>query len=277
MKKFIAFLVIVVLLAGAAFYFGWLQFAVPADRLGVMVSKTGGVYPKIIARGIFSWRPERLLPTNAMIVTFSASPYSSTETVTGELPSGKIYGAWMQVPSPENPRVAQVDFSYTATITGAVRIKPERLPALYESGAAIDQSGLDIFLKQKCSEAARLACDALLARKTIDGAFVAGLSGNPAFSDVEVVSLHVESATIPDMELYEKARASYAAYRDRVNDALSSLARDHAVSTMRATAAMEQLEKLGILLQSYPQLAELFAKADSPAVIIREINSLFGQ
>jgi hypothetical protein len=277
MKKFIAFFVVAALLAGAAFYFGWLQFAVPADRLGVMVSKTGGVYPNVIERGVFLWRPERLLPTNAMIVSFSASPSVSTVTVTGELPSGKLYAAWMQVPSSDSRASGQADFSYTATITCALKIKPERLPALYESGAVTDQAALDVFLRQKCTDAARLACDALIARKTVDEAFVAGLSGNPAFFDTEVVRLHVESATVPDPELYERARASYAEYRDRVNDALSILAREHAVSTMKATAAMEQLEKLGILLQSYPLLAELFAKADSPAAVIREINSLFGQ
>lgn len=277
MKKFIVVLVILALAAGTAFYFGWLQFAVPADQLGVMASKTGGVYPTVIERGVFIWRPERLLPTNTMIVRFSAAPYTTAETVTGSLPSGKLLSAWLQLPASDSARAAPVDFSYSAEITSAVKIRPGSLPALYESGAVTGQDSLDALLKQKCAEASRLACAALLAQKPVDAAFVAGLAENPAFADVEVVSVFVERSTLPDMELYGIARESYNAYRAQVNAALSNLARDHALATMRSTAAIEQLEKLGEMMQKYPALTDLFSKADSPATVIREINSLFGQ
>lgn len=42
MKKFIMWLVLLLVLAGAVFFAGWIQFRVPAGQYGVYVTKTRG-------------------------------------------------------------------------------------------------------------------------------------------------------------------------------------------------------------------------------------------
>ena len=70
MKKFFLSLFIIILFAGAVFFIGWGQFAVPAGSYGVMVSKTSGISEKTIVPGEFCWFWERLLPTNVSMRTF---------------------------------------------------------------------------------------------------------------------------------------------------------------------------------------------------------------
>jgi hypothetical protein len=267
MKKFIAFLLFLIICAGVVFYFGWIQFAVPVDKYGVMVSKTGGIYPKVITHEQFMWRPERVLPTNVKLYFFDAAPYTSTETVSGELPSAKIYSAQLE----EKP-----DFSYSVTVSVSLNVKPESLVPLFEHTKITDQDGLNSYLKQKCAEVVKLTCDALLAQKKIDGAFIAELSALPAFFDIEIAALSVDQSRIPDIRLYNLARESYNNYRSEVSAAMTSLAQEHARSAMKATTAMEQLEKLGELLEKYPALLQLLSKSDSPSSVMKEINSFFG-
>ena len=274
MKKFIAFFIILLAAAGAVFYFGWIQFAVPADKYGIMVSKTGGVYPHVIQRGTFAWRPERLLPTNARLFLFSAEPVQTTQIIEGELPSARLYSEWMKIvaASADVNKEKAADFSYSAEFTVAAAVRAESLAALYMRGAITDQDSLEAFLKQKSHEAARLACQALIEKKSIDDAFIAELSLQSAFSDVVIAALYEEYSRIPDMELYALARESHNGYRNQVNTALSALAQEHAYSSMKSSAAMEQLEKFGELMQKYPSLLELLIKTNSPVELLKEIG-----
>ena len=147
MKKFIAFFIILLAAAGAVFYFGWIQFAVPADKYGIMVSKTGGVYPHVIQRGTFAWRPERLLPTNARLFLFPAEPVQTTQIIEGELPSARLYSEWMKIVAADSNKEKSADFSYSAAFTITAAVRAESLAALYVRGAITDQDSLDAFLK----------------------------------------------------------------------------------------------------------------------------------
>ena len=81
MKKFFLSLFIIILFAGAVFFIGWGQFAVPAGSYGVMVSKTSGISEKTIVPGEFCWFWERLLPTNVSMRTFSMIPVTKETTI----------------------------------------------------------------------------------------------------------------------------------------------------------------------------------------------------
>ncbi len=68
--KFFIWLIVLLAISGTVFFFGWLQFSVPAGSYGVMLSKSGGYYNEVITPGEFSWRWERLVPTNSEILIF---------------------------------------------------------------------------------------------------------------------------------------------------------------------------------------------------------------
>ena len=87
-----------------------------------------------------------------------------------------------------------------------------------------------------------------------------------------IAALYEERSRIPDMELYALARESHNGYRNQVNTVLSTLAQEHAYSSMKSSVAMEQLEKLGELMQKYPSLLELLTKTNSPVELLNEIG-----
>jgi hypothetical protein len=77
MKAFLITLIILVVLAGAAFYFGWLQILLPAENYAVIFTKTGGYDETVVRPGEFSWRWQRLIPTNMTVYTFDLHPRSA--------------------------------------------------------------------------------------------------------------------------------------------------------------------------------------------------------
>ena len=83
--------IILLVFAGVCFYIGWITFLVKPGYCAVMSSKTSGIYEKPIMPGVFTWRWERLLPTNVSLETFDLAPFKSTQVVSGSLPSSKIY------------------------------------------------------------------------------------------------------------------------------------------------------------------------------------------
>jgi len=89
--KFIIQLLLLLILAGLAFAFGYLQFAVPIGKYGVMVSKTSGYYDNIITHDDVIWKWERLIPTNSTIMLFNLLPIRIEKTITGELENAEKY------------------------------------------------------------------------------------------------------------------------------------------------------------------------------------------
>lgn len=95
MKKaifwFIFKLIILIIVAGVVFFVGYVQFKVPLGKYGVMLSKSSGYYEKLISHDEFTWRWEKLIPTNAVILTFDLSPLAIEKSVDGELENGSRY------------------------------------------------------------------------------------------------------------------------------------------------------------------------------------------
>ena len=93
MKKFLACVFILAVFSGVVFYFGWTQFRVKPDTIGIVVSKTHGIDDKPVLNGKFSWHWQFLLPTNAELRTFEIKPVNVTKEVSGCLPSGEAYAS----------------------------------------------------------------------------------------------------------------------------------------------------------------------------------------
>jgi len=121
MKRALVTLIILLVLGGVVFYFGWVQIRLPADACAVIFTKTGGFDQRVTMPGAFSWRLERLLPGNLTAYRYSLVPHRARVQILRTLPSAQLYSAIL----PEKP-----DFSIRAVADLEFSLRPESLPAL---------------------------------------------------------------------------------------------------------------------------------------------------
>ena len=261
MKAFLIILVILVILAGVAFYFGWVQIHLPAEHYGVVFTKTGGYDQEVIRPGEFSWRWERLIPTNMTLYKFDLHPRSEKIAFQGSLPSAELYSSIL----PENP-----DFSYRGEIDVTFTIAPESLPALVAEKKLFPDRLEDFFSDQ----AQTLSTSALQILKGTDAdpSNTAELNRRlerelaAVVSDLEISALNVQVKHLPDMDVYELARSSYRELvqtRDSSRaEAVARLAEEQVRADnarARERADLEALREYGELLEEYPILLKAMA------------------
>jgi len=261
MKAFLIILVILVILAGVVFYFGWVQIHLSAEHYAVVFTKTGGYDQEVIRPGEFSWRWERLVPTNMTLYIFDLHPRSRVISFKGSLPSAELYSSVL----PENP-----DFSYRGEIDVTFTIAPESLPALVAEEKLLPDQ-LEDFFNAK-AQALSAGVLGTLQETDIDPADSQELNRRvqrdsaAAVPDLKLSNLNVRVTHIPDSDLYELARSSYrdlVQTRDRSRDeAVARLAEEQVrAENTRAEekAELEALREYGELLNEYPILLKAMA------------------
>ena len=248
MKAFLIILVILVVLAGTAFYFGWVQILLPPENYAVVFTKIGGYDDQVIRPGEFSWRWERLIPTNMTLYTFDLHPRTLEVSFEGSLPSGQLYSSIL----PENP-----DFSLSGNVTIQFGIVPESLPALVAEEKLLPEA-LDDFYEAKAEQISNRLMDKLKSA-TLNQQMERELARE--FPDLKILSLRTETVRVPDLELYELARQSYkelVEIRDRSREeavarmAVEQVRTENARDQERET--LEALREYGKLLNEYPIL-----------------------
>jgi len=261
MKVFLIILVILVILAGTVFYFGWLQIHLPAEHYAVVFTKTGGYDEEVVRPGEFSWRWERLIPTNMTLFIFDLRPRSQEISFRGSLPSAELYSSVL----PDNP-----DFSYRGESDVIFTIAPESLPALVAEEKLLPDRLEDFF-----SSKARVLSDSvleILQETDYDPADSQALNRRvqrelaAAVPDLQISSLNVRVTHVPDRDLYDLARSSYrdlVQIRDRAREeAVARLAEEQVrAENARAQerANLEALREYGELLNQYPILLKAMA------------------
>ena len=256
MKTFLIILVILVVLAGTAFYFGWVQIVLPPENYAVVFTKTGGYDDQVIRPGEFSWRWERLVPTNMTLYIFDLRPRSLDVSFEGSLPSGQLYSSIL----PENP-----DFSLRGKVTIQFGIVPESLPSLVAE-EKLSPDALDDFYEAKAEQISNRVMNSL---KEVQSDLASSTTLSPQlerelareFPDLKILSLRTETVSVPDLELYELARRSYrelVEIRDRSRgQAVARLAEEQVRAENARDQERENFENLreyGKLLNEYPIL-----------------------
>lgn len=261
MKAFLIILVILVILAGTAFYFGWVQIHLPAENYAVVFTKTGGYDKEVIRPGEFSWRWERLIPTNMTLYIFDLRPRALDVSFQGELPSADLYSSVL----PNNP-----DFSIRGSVSITLAILPDALPDLVAE-EKLDPDGLDIFYNSKADEISMHVLGRFQEMKIVGVASVSldqelKEELDSEFPDLEIITLRSELVSVPDSELYELARASYrdlVETRDRSRDEAIARLAEEQVRAENAReeekANLEALREYGQLLNEYPILLKAMA------------------
>jgi hypothetical protein len=281
MKALIIILVILLLLAGALFLAGWIQLLLPAETYGVIFTKTGGLDNNVVYPGEFSWRWERLIPTNLTLYKYKLTTYKLQSTFTGTLPSAETYSSVL----PEKP-----DFSYEIKLAAALRIRPEKLADL-TSEKKITPDNLEDFLKSRADELVQKFTEIIL--KSPGGAPGATITASALtekfkqsipdfFPELEITDLAALNIKLPDMELYRRARESYFRMMAAREVSQAEIAarvmaeqEEHYLNQQRERENLEHLRQYGELLSNYPILIKfLYLKylEDGDDLKIPELN-----
>lgn len=211
MRKLFVSLIILLVFAGAVFYIGWVQFAVPIGSYGVMLSKTSGVYPKPIVYGDFLWKWERLLPTNTQLRIFSLDPINLTDTFSSTLPSAQLYSTKLE---------GEPDFSYTLTVSSTAQVKKDSLVKLVQEQNLGNQEDLEALVRENLHQF-NIAVTSYLLEQTQND--TTGLKAQTITTKelvqetnlaqqwpwMEIVSTEVSDIKIPDTSLYIAAKNAY--------------------------------------------------------------------
>lgn len=212
MKKaifwFIFKLIILSLIAGAIFFVGYVQFRIPLGKCGVMLSKSSGYYEKLISHDEFTWRWERLIPTNTIILTFDLSPITIEKNIDGMLENGERYAKVLA-----NGAV----FSWKAGIKLKANIKHDKLIEVIKANNIKTQEALHSYINERVENIIFSSIEETVAfyqehsnEYTIEN-FKAKCKNyfekNPfPLVKLEVVSLQFTS---PDFKTYSVAREAY--------------------------------------------------------------------
>lgn len=262
MKKFIVSLVILIIAGAAVFYFGWVQYQLPADTYGVAFTKTNGWDDHVLAPGKFDWRWQRLLPTNFKLYRFRIAPRQVDVTSTGTLPSADLYSRYLEgAPS----------FKFDMEILISYRLKAEALPGLAKSGTT-SQSGLDAWYRSFDTSVTAEAADELtaalsdltqgsrpaqfdasaLGRRLLDGL-------SRKYPDIIFDSAVPKKFSVPDVDLYQKARQMYFSVLDSKKASIQNAVDAAARQQVDKSNQLDLLRQYGELLTQYPVLLKYLA------------------
>ena len=266
LRKLWIFTLIGLVCALALFFFGWTQFSVPAGKYGIMLSKSGGYYPRAIIPGNFTWRWERLVPTNAQILVFDLTPRQVNYTADGSLPLADRYDKVLNTKD---------DFSWAFGIEALVTLKPDRLVSIVEKNTIQTQDALESYSDSHI----RAALQTIMYR------YVSELIDNPyeyqqvktdyrvlsekikdeltkaASQDFSVEAVTLTKLTIPDIHTYKIAEQAYNIYEQQREMLLAETAAKEAQYSASEQFQIERLTKWGDFLAKYPHIIELIAVA----------------
>ncbi|GHT71770.1 hypothetical protein FACS1894110_25330 [Spirochaetia bacterium] len=260
MKKFFAFLVVLLIVGGVGFFFGWAQLGVPSGSYGVMRSKTHGLDQRLIREGEFRWVWYKLIPTNVTIQVFTPNRVEKTFTLRGMLPSGDVYAAFSSL---------NVDFSYELSADLSFNVRADSLIPLVSEKNLAGQEDLSAF-------EAGLAADIeafipgqmeILASNEGEMASISGSGRSPAleeairgaFPQIENLSCRIQAATFPDFALYRQVRGIYEDFLAKQREYLSAGMEGGAEKQLDSRFRFDELARYGELLTKYPILLQYLA------------------
>lgn len=257
MKKFLFTLIILLVLGGAVFLFGWVQLTVPPGAYGIIHSKTHGVDPQPVQAGEFRWLWYKLIPTNVEIAVFYLKPVEFPVNFSSSLPSGDSYAAFAGLGA---------DFSWDINAIISFSMNPDMLIKVVSEHNIADQSALDAYLKDTAQNIEVLIMrvlssgetDTLRMEKILSGIQDAEIEREIAerFPEIQNFSFIIKSARFPDFVLYRQVRLLYEEFLARQREYVAAAFGRRAESHIEGRFRFDELERYGELLTKYPVLLE---------------------
>jgi hypothetical protein len=251
---------LVLILAGAVFFFGWAQLPVPPGSYGVLRSKTHGVDPALIREGEVRWVWYKLIPTNVQTLVFTPKPLTRQVTAADSLPGAETYAIAAGI---------RADFSYEIGATLSFTLKGEALPSLVRTGKLSSPESLERYEDTAAGIIEAFALERLGAYAGED-TFLGGVSKSTAaarltedigaaFPDIENLSCVIRQAKLPDLALYSMARSLYEEYLGSQRVLLRTELGAQAERNINSLFRFDELERYGELLTKYPVLLDYLA------------------
>lgn len=206
MKKIIFILIILIILSGVAFYFGWVQIHIPANSCAVIHTKTSGYDKTVTMSGEFSWRIEKLLPTNMTMYIFNTDPVIiNLPEIKGSLPSGDLYSTVI----PGNP-----EFNYNLDLNITYSLNIETLPTLV-SEDGLKPDNIEEWYGKKSEIISQYVINYIQDDPSMfyDSGYIEGLHNSiqalPGLANIIIDNIYFNNIRLPDLDLYNAAKDIY--------------------------------------------------------------------
>lgn len=256
MKKFIFWLIFLIIIAGVIGYFGWIR--VPENTVALGFSTITGYDSTFMESGKLNWRWQKLIPKCYILKMYPLDTESAEVSVSQTLPSGELYATEMN----GNP-----DFSFSVKYAATYKIKEDSLYAMATSGALGD-GGLDTFyasVQEKLQnvaasllgeEISKAMAGSTFSQKSLEESVRARIQEQLA--DLEIISFDSVEAKYPDIELYKAAKAKYMENMEKKQEIAAQQEKEKEDFNTKIDQRIELLKKYGELLTQYPILIEYF-------------------
>ena len=273
MKKFIFTLVLLIIVVGTVFYFGYVSFRIPEGYYGVVLTRTNGYDHPVLIPGSFKWMWQGLLPTNLRIFHVRLQERSLSLDFEGELPSAGAYESYAD---------SDVDFAIRLKALFRYRLQPRSLPQIFQRAGInadteeysniLDEtySTIETDVKTYFSETVNtLIKDEgfAIAVSVFEESLRARITREiPQLEDFDI---SISGYSFPDMDLYRAVKENYLAYLEKSHDIAVQALEAASSARTREISRIEVLKEYGALLQEYPVLLEIFReKSEEPLIIL---------
>ena len=209
MKKFLISLFILIIFSAFVFFFGWTQYRVKPGEFGVVISKTNGIDETPIQNGEFSWYWQFLLPTNAILKTFSVQPIFVTKQIKGTLPSGDFYASY----------TPKETFDYSFEFSMSLTVSEQNVITLLKENKITTQNDLSQYISNCADTIAQLAASFYLKKIQDNPNFrLESVKRDELLREIkfyedcpliELMNFSLISSKVPDFELYEKLKLRF--------------------------------------------------------------------
>jgi hypothetical protein len=259
MKKFFITLLFLLIIAGAAVFFGWAQFGIPPGACGVIQSKTHGLYPYLVQPGEFRWIWYKLIPTNAETTVLRLNPIKHEFTAENTLPSGKIYATFAGI---------EGDFSWKINAVISFSINPDAIIPLFSEKTINSQEDLTRYENDIAGQIQGFILRCIEQEDNAAQVETLLIEGENPWFGTEILNqfpflynftLKVKSAKFPDFVLYRQTKSLFETYMAVQKAYTTSDIRERAKNRIDSMFRFDELELYGSLLTKYPILLEYLA------------------
>ena len=222
MKKFLISLFILIIFSAFVFFFGWTQYRVKPGEFGVVISKTNGIDETPIQNGEFSWYWQFLLPTNAILKTFSVQPIFVTKQIKGTLPSGEFYASFNQ----------KETFDYSFEFSMSLTVSEQNVITLLKENKITTQNDLSQYISNCADTIAQLAASFYLKKIQDNPNFrLESVKRDELLREIkfyedcpliELMNFSLVSSKVPDFELYDKLKLRFFENSIELNTEINS-------------------------------------------------------
>jgi hypothetical protein len=257
MKKALFILLLLLIIGGTIFYFGWIQIKIPEHHYGVVFTKTGGYWNEVLEPGTFYWSVEKLLPTNMKLHLFDCRPVNRTVRVESSFPSADMYASVLDEP---------VSFTSQLTCSLSYTVDARQLPRLVEEEGLLPDTFHEWFSVNE-----GLISEALfeMVKQGDSSSLQTDLTGKLGrrFPNFIFHSCSITSSSMADRDLYEAAKKIYL---DRLrSEQMRQQEAENAVQEwlIPRKEKLAILEEYGRILSAYPSLLKLLIDSGEGATI----------